>query len=942
MMRKLFFAFLVVCIYSSVYSQTNSYVRASEILDHRGEVFIEFKASADEISGFTKLLSVDNYDGKLLKAYANKKQFELFSSLNREFNLVEDYYRSDKAIDMATSVAQMSNWDKYPTYSVYVEMMEIFASSYPSICKLDTIGYSGEGRLILVLKISDNVNDDEAEPEFLYTGVMHGDETTSGILFLRLADYLLANYGSDTQVDKLVDGVQIYINPFANPDGTYNGGNNTVADATRSNAAGIDLNRNYPDFIAGEHSDGEEHGAETLEFIEFASLRNFVMSANGHGGAELLNYPYDTESMLPADDDWWVMVCREYADHAQDNSPNGYLTQEDNGITNGYAWYTATGTRQDYMNYYEYCKEVTLELSNVKLLDSEDLPDHWDYNKDALLGYLEQVTYGLSGIVTDSITHEPLKAKVFIDGYDFLNSHVYSFPEYGDYYRLLNEGSYTVTYSCDGYKSKTFDVNISNYQQTIQDAQLVNLESIPPFAAFSSSSQAADCSSVIEFKNLSEASLSTTYLWNFGDGATSIEENPTHSYYSNGIYTVSLTAENEHGEDVLIKEEYINVSLSQFANVPDYVICDAEGSVEIEVSGSGEILWFNNVDDEVEFHTGSTYTTPSLTETTVYYVQDMVSGEEFTGSEPNNAEGGEYVNDDNYLVFDCMQECILQSVKLYADGAGNRIIYIKDSEGQEIYSEEIYLEDGQQTVELNIALPVGDGLKMGANSDSGLYRGSVGMWNAFDYPFVIGDFISINESNTVYWNDSKKYYAYFYNWTIKDVDCYSERTPLSVYVNETATAGFDFSANSGTVSFTNSSEGVDTYLWDFGDETTSTEVDPVHVYSEDGSYTVTLTATSDCGSDEVQQEVVVTTSIDSETVRGLDVFPNPTDGFINIISDKEISNIIITDISGRVVMTFNGENRNDITIDTEHLPSGIYMLKLVQENNTIVSKIIKN
>ena len=94
----------------------------------------------------------------------------------------------------------MANWDRYPTYGVYIQMMQDFAANYPNICRLETIGDSQNGRLIQVLKISDNPDDVEDEPEFFYTGQMHGDELVGSIMLLRLIDYLLNNYGSDLQV----------------------------------------------------------------------------------------------------------------------------------------------------------------------------------------------------------------------------------------------------------------------------------------------------------------------------------------------------------------------------------------------------------------------------------------------------------------------------------------------------------------------------------------------------------------------------------------------------------------------------------------------------------------------------------------------------------------------------------------------------------------------
>ncbi|HOT91991.1 MAG TPA: PKD domain-containing protein, partial [Anaerolineae bacterium] len=62
-------------------------------------------------------------------------------------------------------------------------------------------------------------------------------------------------------------------------------------------------------------------------------------------------------------------------------------------------------------------------------------------------------------------------------------------------------------------------------------------------------------------------------------------------------------------------------------------------------------------------------------------------------------------------------------------------------------------------------------------------------------------------------------------------------------------AGFNSTASELTVSFTNTSLHAHTYLWDFGDGVTSGEVNPVHTYTADGTYTVTLQAINDCGYD---------------------------------------------------------------------------------------------
>jgi len=426
----------------------------------------------------TKTISIDNIINDTIYAYANPGELEEFSKLGYKYELLpHPSYSGGKVINMATTVEQMASWDRYPTYEVYRAMMKRFEQTYPSLCKLDSIGTTKNNHQIYAIKISDNVRSDEAEPEVLYTSTMHGNETTGYILLLRLIDYLLANYETDNRIKGLVDSLEIYINPNANPDGTYRSGNSTVSGATRYNANNIDINRNFPDPRAGNHPEGDAWQAETLAMMEFAKSRNFTLAANFHGGVELANYPWDTwtsSQRTHADNDWYIHLSRQYATLAQGNSPAGYFTYL-GGVTNGGDWYVVAGGRQDYMNWWHHCREITLEVSNSYTLSSDALPAYWNYNKEALLTYLGRANMGFQGIISDDAGN-PVRAKIFIVDHDRDSSHVYSCAGNGFYARPIEPGTWMVEYSAPGHVTTQHPVTVADWDSKV--TQNITLERI--------------------------------------------------------------------------------------------------------------------------------------------------------------------------------------------------------------------------------------------------------------------------------------------------------------------------------------------------------------------------------------------------------------------------------------------------------------------------------
>lgn len=440
------------------------------------EVYFSFEVpSVDLIRQLTSTISIDNLVGNIVYAYANENEYNKFLAYNLPHQILP---KPGELIipEMSDNIYEITDWNVYPTYDAYVSMMNMYSANYPSICKLIDAGNTVQGRKILLLKISDNVNVREAEPQFLYTSSIHGDETTGYVLMLRLIDSLLTSYGSNARITNMINNAEIWINPLANPDGTYHGGNNTVNGATRYNANGYDLNRNFPDPIYGVHPNQQQ---ETAVFRNLAEQNNFVLCANFHGGTEVVNYPWDTwtsgypDYVSHADDNWYQFISHLYADTCQEYSPSNYMNGYDDGITNGGAWYVINHGRQDYMNWYMKSREVTIEISDTKLLPPSQLPAHWEYNKRSLLNYIESIFYGVRGIVTDTADH-PLNAIITILNHDTLHSEIRTDSINGNFHRMLAPGFYSFRFTAEGYFPQTINnVAVNNFQTTILNVELI-------------------------------------------------------------------------------------------------------------------------------------------------------------------------------------------------------------------------------------------------------------------------------------------------------------------------------------------------------------------------------------------------------------------------------------------------------------------------------------
>lgn len=453
--------------------------KAYDYLNRRGEVYFTFPIPHQSLLMLlSRNLSIDNISADSVYANANAREFEEFLKTGIAYNVVVppgEFFHPKHT--------RSGEWDFYPSYSEYVSMMQNFENNYPQLCSLFSIGKSVQNRDLWFLKITSSVHPSGNKPKFMYSSSMHGDETVGFVLMLRLIDYLLTNYGTNERITRLVDEIEIYINPLFNPDGAYFGGDgNTISNPKRRNSNNYDLNRNYPDPRKGPNPNGDPYQPETLAMMAFLDTMIVTMSANFHGGAEVVNFPWDTWTGRHADHNWFRNVSKEYADTAQFYSPAGYLTSiRPQGFVKGSDWYVIAGGQQDFITYFRGGREVTVELSNTKFEKPDTLDYFWEYNYRSLLNYMEQVLYGMRGTITDKETGLPVQAKIEFLNHDSDSSWTFSNSMSGNYFRPAAQGVYSVRVSSFGCRDTTINsIQIFDKQVTIIDVQLVVNKNLPP------------------------------------------------------------------------------------------------------------------------------------------------------------------------------------------------------------------------------------------------------------------------------------------------------------------------------------------------------------------------------------------------------------------------------------------------------------------------------
>jgi len=106
---------------------------------------------------------------------------------------------------------------------------------------------------------------------------------------------------------------------------------------------------------------------------------------------------------------------------------------------------------------------------------------------------------------------------------------------------------------------------------------------MPPVASFSGIPTSGIAPLSVSFTD-SSTNAPSSWIWSFGDGGSSSQENPQHTYVLPGTYTVALTVTNADGGDTLVRPSYVTVAAPPAPPVADFTGSPVSGVVPLTVS----------------------------------------------------------------------------------------------------------------------------------------------------------------------------------------------------------------------------------------------------------------------------------------------------------------------------------------------------------------------
>ncbi|MEM6804254.1 MAG: PKD domain-containing protein [Bacteroidota bacterium] len=468
-----------------------------------------------------------------------------------------------------------------------------------------------------------------------------------------------------------------------------------------------------------------------------------------------------------------------------------------------------------------------------------------------------------------------------------------------------------------------------------------------PVAGFNFFSQELN----MTISNTSSSSISQSFAWDLGDGNTSTDTNPSHTYSSPGIYTVCLFATNECGTDTICRE----ITLSCLEPDANFSWSAEKLSASFEHSSIryASISWdFGDgstsslEDPDHNYNQSGTYTV-CLLATSICGVDTFC--QEVTVSCPKPEASFQYDKNNLSVFFSDQSQEVGTYLWDFGDGSTSTEAspsHSFDSVG--IYEACLIVENicGKdtlcETIEVDCPKPTA-GFIPDASNLNVIFIDQSSFTTSYVWDF--GDGTMNNLPRPFHSYEAPGTYT---ACQIVINDCGRDTLCQEVSVScPGPQAGFSYQADGLSISFLNNSTPEVDYNWDFGDGNTSKEAHPFHSYDSSGIYLVSLEASTLCGADtsSIEIEVSSATSIGPDELLSIQVYPNPSDGVFYLeyedIRAKKME-IEVFDIRGKRIWSQSIQspaNKSKEQINLKGSPPGVYLLNITTEDQRFVKKI---
>lgn len=409
-----------------------------------------------------------------------------------------------------------------------------------------------------------------------------------------------------------------------------------------------------------------------------------------------------------------------------------------------------------------------------------------------------------------------------------------------------------------------------------------------------------------------------SYAWDFMDGNTSIDADPIHTFTADGSYAVELTVTDAEG---LTDTAIVTITVGAASNMAPTAIATATpltGDVPLEVTFTGS----NSTDDVA----------------VVTYAWDFQDGNTSSDADPVYTFTSVGTYEVELTVTDAEGLTDIATVTIIVGTTGNQA---------PVAIAEATPTAGDPPLEVSFT---------GSNSTDDVA--------VVTYAWDFMDGTTSSEADPVHTFTADGLYNV--QLTVTDAEGLTDTAIVSIAVGDVSNLppvavieAEPFGAGAPLiVQFTGSNStddfSIESYEWDFGDATAgSTEVNPEHIYTLPGMYTVSLTVTDAEG-------LTNTATFDIVVLEGtkLDILleanpPNPNDGgivrviVVNQPENVEVINITVHDIGGRYVA---GHRASDIRVNNMYeVPvstyrNGVYLVRVVMSDgeSTLLKLFVAN